>query len=67
MEQLAALDSRVSINPEPMDPGEADSNQFTGAIGAGLGFIMGIFMYMTVFIYGMMVMRSVMEEKTTGS
>ena len=33
-------------------------------VGAGIGGVMGFIMYMTVFIYGMMVMRSVMEEKT---
>ncbi|MCB0707239.1 MAG: ABC transporter permease [Saprospiraceae bacterium] len=62
--QLEALDSKVSINPEPLDENGEDSSQFTGAIGAAIGSFMGIIMYMTVFIYGMMVMRSVMEEKT---
>jgi len=32
-------------------------------VGAFIGGAMGFIMYMTVFIYGMMVMRSVMEEK----
>ena len=30
-----------------------------------MGVAMGFVMYLTVFIYGMMVMRSVMEEKTS--
>jgi ABC-2 type transport system permease protein len=63
--QLEALDSRVELDPEPIDPAEKDSSKISGAIGAAIGFIMGIIMYMAVFIYGMMVMRSVMEEKTT--
>ena len=40
-------------------------SKFTTAIGAGIGGVMGFIMYMTIFIYGMMVMRSVMEEKTS--
>ncbi len=65
-EQLKALDTRVELDPEPIDPDSSDkTTKLTGAIAAGIGSIMGIIMYMTVFIYGMMVMRSVMEEKTT--
>lgn len=62
--QLEALDTRIELDPEPIDPTGSDSTKLTGAIAAGIGSIMGIIMYMTVFIYGMMVMRSVMEEKT---
>ena len=63
--QLEALDSKVELDPEPIDPTAQDSSKIAGAVGAFLGFSMGIIMYMAVFIYGMMVMRSVMEEKTT--
>ncbi|MFN7115428.1 MAG: ABC transporter permease [Saprospiraceae bacterium] len=63
--QLEALDTRIDIEPEPIDPEGEDATNLTGAIAAGIGSIMGIIMYMTVFIYGMMVMRSVMEEKTS--
>lgn len=63
--QLEALNTRVDVEPEPIDPEGEDATNLTGAIAAGIGSIMGIIMYMTVLIYGMMVMRSVMEEKTT--
>jgi ABC-2 type transport system permease protein len=63
--QLEALESKVELDPEPIDPTAQDSSKIAGAVGAFLGFSMGIIMYMAVFIYGMMVMRSVMEEKTT--
>lgn len=63
--QLEALDTKIDLDPEPIDPDEANATKLTGAIAAGIGSIMGIIMYMTVFIYGMMVMRSVMEEKTS--
>jgi ABC-2 type transport system permease protein len=60
-EQLESLSSRVSLVKEN-DEGEST---FTSVIGAGIGGVMGFIMYITVFIYGMMVMRSVMEEKTS--
>lgn len=63
--QLEALESRVELDPEPIDPNEQDSSKIAGAVGAFMGFSMGFIMYIAVFIYGMMVMRSVMEEKTT--
>ncbi len=62
---LAALKFKVDIEPEPIDAAEKDSSAMTGAIGAGLGTMMGFAMYLVIFIYGLMVMRSVMEEKTT--
>jgi len=63
-QQLEALDTSVELDPEPIDPEGDDASKLTGAIAAGIGSIMGIIMYFVVFIYGMMVMRSVMEEKT---
>lgn len=63
--QLAALDTRIELDPEPLKQGGQDASVMTSAIASGIGFLMGIIMYMAVFIYGMMIMRSVMEEKTT--
>lgn len=63
--QLEALESKVELDPEPIDKDAQDSGKIAGVVGAFLGFSMGIIMYMAVFIYGMMVMRSVMEEKTS--
>ena len=62
---LEALSFSTSIEPEPLEEGGADASSMTSAVGAGLGMFMGFVMYLTIFIYGMMVMRSVMEEKTT--
>ncbi|MCF8238290.1 MAG: ABC transporter permease [Saprospiraceae bacterium] len=61
---VESLRTSVEIDPEPIIEGGEDISSMRSAIGAGLGFIMGIMMYMGVFIYGMMIMRSVMEEKT---
>lgn len=63
--QLEALDTQVELDPEPLEDTAQDASTLTGTVAAGIGFLMGIIMYMAVFIYGMMIMRSVMEEKTT--
>ncbi len=63
--QLDALDTRIELDPEPLSEAGQDASVLTSAIASGIGFIMGIIMYMALFIYGMMIMRSVMEEKTT--
>lgn len=64
-EQLKALETKVTINPEPIDDTKADVSALAAGVGATIGGIMGMIMYMAVFIYGMMVMRSVQEEKTS--
>lgn len=63
--ELEALDARIELDPEPIDPSQDNASKITSAIAAVIGGGMGVIMYMTVFIYGMMVMRSVMEEKTS--
>jgi ABC-2 type transport system permease protein len=68
-EQLKTLNTQITLDPEPLTkkPGdESDTDNpspFTSIIAAAIGGIMGFAMYMIVFINGMMVMRSVMEEK----
>lgn len=48
----------------PADPsGSAAAGKLNIMIGTALGGIMGFLMYLVIFIYGGMVMRSVMEEK----
>ncbi len=61
--QLQALNTKVSLDPEPINDNEDDASTITGMIGGAIGGAMGFIMYFVVFIYGMMVMRSVMEEK----
>lgn len=63
--ELESLDTKVSINPEPIDESKADVSAMAAGVGAAIGGVMGFIMYMAVFIYGNMVMRSVMEEKTS--
>jgi ABC-2 type transport system permease protein len=63
-EQLDAINTSITLEPEPIEKGGQDASKLTSAIAAGAGMLMGFIMYMAVFIYGSMVMRSVMEEKT---
>lgn len=64
-QQLDALNTRIELEPKPIKAAPEETTKMAGKIAAAIGFFMGIIMYMTVFIYGMMVMRSVMEEKTS--
>lgn len=61
-----SFDTDVNLDNGAMDS-EDSTNDKTGKltviIGTMLGGIMGFLMYMVIFIYGGMVMRSVMEEK----
>ncbi len=61
---LEALNTQIDIVSHSLATDESEGNSMEGNIAAVLGVGMGLIMYITVFIYGMMVMRSVMEEKT---
>lgn len=61
---ISALNSQVDIQPTPVSPEAVVGSSLAGKIAAVIGMVMAFLMYTTVFIYGMMVMRSVMEEKT---
>ena len=63
-EVVASLDVRSTIDPEPLNETDTNDSSITSFIAAGIGGVMGFMMYITVFVYGMMVMRGVMEEKT---
>jgi ABC-2 type transport system permease protein len=62
--ELASLETNVRINTEPILEKSKDESSLGAAVTTALGMMMGFVMYLTLFIYGMMVMRSVMEEKT---
>ncbi|HRK27620.1 MAG TPA: ABC transporter permease [Chitinophagales bacterium] len=51
--------TQINISEEALSGNTANTGLATAA-----GFIMGFLMYMVIFIYGAMVMRGVMEEKT---
>jgi ABC-2 type transport system permease protein len=64
--QIKALNSKISIEPEPLDPkAEKKETSITFYVTMALSGLMGFIMYMALAIYGSMIMRSVMEEKTS--
>jgi ABC-2 type transport system permease protein len=62
--ELEALETTIDIDPEPIIDGDKDQSKHTNMVAAAIGGFMGFIMYLAVFIYGSMVFRSVMEEKT---
>ncbi len=61
---LDALKMKISIDPEPIKKDGKNDSKYTSSIAAGIGAVSGFLMYFIVLIFGTMVMRSVMEEKT---
>lgn len=62
---LEGLDTDISIDPEPLDGSKGDNeSKLSTGVGIGLGFIMAFIMFFMITMYGNMIMRSVMEEKT---
>ena len=62
--KIGALKTRVEIDPDPIESKE-NASSISGDVAMGIGAFMGFIMYLSVFIYGMMIFRSVMEEKTS--
>ncbi len=64
---LDSFRADVQLEDGAMEPGQpggaAASGKLNIIIGTALGGVMGFLMYLVIFIYGGMVMRSVMEEK----
>jgi len=61
---LELLDTEIAIDPEKLDGSADDESQYTAGVGLAIGGIMAFIMFFMVLMYGQMVMRSVMEEKT---
>ncbi len=62
---LDMLDTDISIDPEKITGTGEDDSKYTAGVGLAIGGIMTFLMFMMVLVYGQMVMRSVMEEKTS--
>jgi len=67
--ELAGLDKQTlenletKINIKEMT-GDEEGMETSSMIASAISFVMGFIMYMSIIIYGQMVMRGVMEEKT---
>ncbi len=63
-EKLDNLNTRISLNPEPISDTVEDISSMSTMVGSILGGVMGYMMFFIILFYGMMVLKSVMEEKT---
>ena len=61
---LEALETNISIDPEGINKKGEDESKYTAGVGLAIGGLMAFIMFFMVMMYGQMVMRSVMEEKT---
>ena len=63
--KLAALKTKIAIDPKPIDETEEDtSSTMSSAIAAMIASVLTMIMLLVITIYGNMVMQGVMEEKT---
>ncbi len=62
--QLKLLESDVSIDPEGIKSEQDGQSKYTAGVGLAVGGIMTFLLFFMVLMYGQMVMKSVMEEKT---
>jgi ABC-2 type transport system permease protein len=61
---LKRLNTTVALQSKNTDNSKKDTSSSRVYVATALGAIMMFLIYMVIFIYGNMVMRSVMEEKT---
>ncbi len=67
-DEIAKLDIKIKLENALLNETDESikgdkSSKFSSIIATALSYIMGFMMYMVIFIFGTMVMRSVMEEK----
>jgi ABC-2 type transport system permease protein len=61
---LDKLNTKIALQPKNLDDSKEDVSGSRAYVATALGAIMMFLIYLVIFIYGNMVMRSVMEEKT---
>jgi ABC-2 type transport system permease protein len=64
VEQIDSINN-ASSSYYTVDNTDEKNKNVNAAINSGIGFASGIIIYITMFIFGAMVMRGVMEEKTS--
>lgn len=62
--ELLAEIQNVSVNVRPNVLSEAGAKEVNTIVATAIGYFMGFAIYIVLFIYGTMVMKGVMEEKT---
>jgi ABC-2 type transport system permease protein len=63
LDQISGLRPRVEIVPNKISE-TGETQETGGTLAAGVGFILAFFIYMFIFIFGVQVMRGVIEVKT---
>jgi len=61
---LASFETSVNLTPKSLDETKDDISSYRVYVATFLGGAMMFLIYIVIFVYGNMVMRSVMEEKT---
>ncbi len=61
---LDSLKAKVSILQRSV-AADAAEKEFSAGVTAGVGFVGGLLIYLFIFLYGVQVMRGVMEEKSS--
>ena len=64
LDQISGLRPRVEIVPNKISE-TGETQETGGTLAAGVGFVLAFFIYMFIFMFGVQVMRGVIEEKTS--
>lgn len=62
-DEMDRLNTRVQLKPQSITDKGENNSAYSNIIGAGLGYLMTILMFMITIVYGSFVMRGVFEEK----
>lgn len=63
-EILDSIKTNINIQQKAVSK-DAEDSEFSAGITAGAGFVGGLLIYLFIFLYGVQVMRGVMEEKSS--
>ena len=64
--KLDSVKTSVALDVRDNDPSKEESARSSSSIAAaGMGFVLGMILYMFLLVYGAMVMQSIIEEKST--
>ncbi|MBN4051487.1 ABC transporter permease [bacterium AH-315-M05] len=63
-EDLKTIEANIRLSTKKYNASDKDEETFTG-LSWGVGFAAGMLIYLFIFLYGVQVMRGVIEEKTS--
>ena len=63
-EDLKTIEANIRLSTKKYNESDKDEETFTG-LSWGVGFAAGMLIYLFIFLYGVQVMRGVIEEKTS--